>query len=478
MSSTTTLPTSSDLVQISPGLSYKPSMFNAHTRADDGSILLYNSLRGAHCAIPAKHEALGNKYLSAKGYTGPLEAMGQYLLQHGFIVEKTTDERGKWDVFYGLQQYRRDVFQLILLASEECNFRCVYCSQKFERGTMEPSVRAGVLKMVEARAPKLTNLDISWFGGEPLMGYEAIADLAPKLKAIADTHHLAYHSSMTTNAYLLTPERAEQLLEWGITDYQITVDGAAEDHDQHRPLAGGGSTYQTIIDNLVFMKSLDRQFNISLRINYAPTNIGGLDKFFEDCSRHFGNDQRFTIVFFPVERWGGPNDEHLDICGHNEVARVGSQLAEQAKSAGLNTRGPEDALQPNVVCYAARPYNMIVGADGKLMKCTVVLDTLKENIVGSLKDDGVPRLDYDALAKWVKPYYQDDTSCKKCFFLPSCHGASCPLPRITTGSRPCPSAKHSIQPALKAVWKHRGETVKRRTLERALDKPTVVGRTH
>jgi uncharacterized protein len=103
------------------------------------------------------------------------------------------------------------------------------------------------------------------------------------------------------------------------------------------------------------------------------------------------------------------------------------------------------------VCYAARPYNLIVGADGKLMKCTVVLDTMPDNVVGQIHEDGSIAVNEDRFAKWVKPYYRDDHMCNKCFYVPVCQGVSCPLPRLQTGERPCPPQKLEIQQTLKDV---------------------------
>src|SRR5439155_1263846 len=87
-------------------------------------------------------------------------------------------------------------------------------------------------------------------------------------------------------------------------------------------------------------------------------------------------------------------------------------------------------------CYAARPYNFIIGADGKIMKCTIALDTQDYNIVGHLTKDGRAEIDVDKLAKWVKPYFEEDSVCKRCYYVPVCQGFSCPLPRIETGDRP------------------------------------------
>ena len=106
---------------------------------------------------------------------------------------------------------------------------------------------------------------------------------------------------------------------------------------------------------------------------------------------------------------------------------------------------------PRAVPAAARPYNLIVGADGKLMKCTVVLDTMKDNVVGQIHPDGSLTVDEDRFAKWVKPYHRDDAMCNKCFFVPSCEGVSCPLPRLQSGERQCPTSKLEIQQTLRDV---------------------------
>src|SRR5262249_20711994 len=141
-----------------------------------------------------------------------------------------TNELQRVRMLYGNQQYRQDRQELILLASEECNFRCIYCYDTFPRSTMEPWVRSAIAKMVETRAPRLKEMDVSWFGGDPLLGYEAIEELGPQFVDIAEKHGIYYSSRITTNGYLLTPDKFENLLKWNVRHYQITVDGVQEDH--------------------------------------------------------------------------------------------------------------------------------------------------------------------------------------------------------------------------------------------------------
>jgi uncharacterized protein len=97
------------------------------------------------------------------------------------------------------------------------------------------------------------------------------------------------------------------------------------------------------------------------------------------------------------------------------------------------------------VCYAARPYNFIVGATGDLMKCTIDLDTQDHNIVGRLLPDGSLELDGDKMALWTEPAFERDAGCQRCHVLPACQGIHCPKIRIDDGKRPCTGARRTAK---------------------------------
>ena len=449
---------SEDLIQIE-GLEslreFVPSRFNARTVSDDGTLILYNSYTGAFSCFPQTIRRRVESMLSRKGTRTRLEGLLKYLYEGGFIVERGSNELERMRLLYGQTQYRRDRLELILLASEECNFRCVYCYETFPRGTMEKWVRDAVIRMVERRAPGLNVLALSWFGGEPLLGYEAIEDISRAVVETTQEHGVTYAANMTTNGYLLTPDVFKNLLKWKVTSYQITLDGMPETHDCKRPLKDGGHTFKRIFKNLKAMKSFNDDFVVNLRINFDRQNIPNLDKLMDLLKSQFGEDQRFKLRFYPVGRWGGPNDDKLEVCGlTGDEERQQLELLATAK--GLNTETKLQFMQPRTglgVCYAARPYNLIIGADGKIMKCTIVLDTADYNVMGYITPDGRADINVDKLARWVSPYFEDDETCKKCFYVPVCQGCSCPLERIESNERPCPGEKTKIAKTLKTLWK-------------------------
>jgi uncharacterized protein len=117
----------SDVPAAAPPEVWVPSRWNARTLDEEGHIILWNSNTGALCVFKRAHEPSLRRYLTKTGYSGPLDSVGSYLKERGFIVPQERNELRQFQYQFGQQHYRSDVFELILLASEDCNFRCKYC---------------------------------------------------------------------------------------------------------------------------------------------------------------------------------------------------------------------------------------------------------------------------------------------------------------------------------------------------------------
>lgn len=418
---------------------WMPSRYNIRAVAQDGRLVLWNSYRGTMSVFRADQRSTIEDLLSQKGFEAPQTGIVKYLHNRGFLVREGTDEYRRIQLGFGQQHYRTDLLQLILLASEDCNFRCQYCYEDFARGTMQSWVRSGIKKLVQKRAQVLRSLSISWFGGEPLYGFQAIEDLAPFFLEIAAEHSLSYSSTMTTNGYLLTPEIAEKLLSWKINSFQITIDGPPEYHDCSRPARDGSGTFSTIMENLKSLKQRSASFIVGVRFNYDSNNYLAAGRFLDILEREFRDDPRFKLRFRAVGQWGGPNDEQLQVCGADETARIELEMKAEARKRGLSlTDEIRDVKGMGAqVCYAARPYNFIVGASGKLMKCTIDLDKQDRNVIGYITEEGELEIDRDKFALWTEPAFEKDSKCQKCVVLPACQGTFCPLIRIESGASPC-----------------------------------------
>lgn len=435
-------------LRYTPGKRWVPSKFNARTVDDgDGRLMIWNTLTGGISEFLPQHRDAALALLSPEGTADAADPLAKHLIARGFLVPAGTDEDARFRMMFGHQHWRSDTLQLILLASEDCNFRCVYCYEKFKQGTMRPEVRRGVRALVERRVPQLRSMTVNWFGGEPLYGWEAIEELAPFFRDVARTNGFGLVQDMTTNGYLLTEERATRLLDWGCNQYQITIDGLAEDHDCKRVGRDGSPTYDVILDNLRSLRQRKAQFGVTIRVNFDQQNFLKLGPFLEALSEDFGGDPRFRLRFRSVGKWGGLNDDDLETCGVKDVRWVNDELRRQAVELGLHPEGGIEDLRfiGSQVCYAARPFNFVVGATGKLMKCTIVLDEMEENVVGRLTPEGNVELDDLRFARWVTPHFETDELCGSCYVLPGCQGAACPLTRIQSGERTCCGVKSELK---------------------------------
>jgi uncharacterized protein len=443
-------PVDSTLVQLryTPPQRWVPSRFNARTVGEDGRLVLWNTYSGAVSAFGARSREAVLARLSVRGVQEPLDKVATFLSERGYLVRENTNEMNQFRYLYGRQQWRQDVLQLILLASEDCNFRCVYCYEKFKNGTMLPEVRQGVRELLAHRAPTLKQIGISWFGGEPLYGWDAVEELSPFAHRIGREHGVPVTQNMTTNAYLLTEERATRLLEWGCTSYQITLDGLPDEHDCKRVGRDGSPTYGVILENLRSLAARkNAEYEVAIRVNFDQKNFLKLGPFIEALSADFGGDSRFQLRFRPVGKWGGDKDADLETCGRDEQRQVLEDVRRRAEEVDLRSEaGIRDYAKPGQqVCYAARPFNFIVGATGKLMKCTIALDEMDANVVGQLHPDGSMEVNHDRLSQWVTPHFESDTMCQSCYVLPVCQGAQCPLTRVEENRRSCAPVKSALK---------------------------------
>jgi uncharacterized protein len=206
--------------------------------------------------------------------------------------------------------------------------------------------------------------------------------------------------------------------------------------------------------NLIAMHKRTDNFKVILRVNFDKNTVPRIRRHIEAIKQALEGDPRFTMRFRAVGQWGGENDDKIAVCDHDGLD-LKREMEFAALLEGVPAETRKEWLQPQkdqIVCYAARPYSFIVGADGKLMKCTVALDKKDYNLVGILHPDGRPEIDLDKMASWIAPYFEEDEQCKRCFFLPACQSCSCPMMKIEDNTRPCPDDKDRIGATLEGIW--------------------------
>ena len=158
---------------------------------------------------------------------------------------------------------RSDILHLILLPTEQCNFRCTYCYERFGIGQMSCATQQAVCRLIQHRRD-LKRLQISWFGGEPLVAFRVVRHIAAFAQQFCQDTGIEYQSDMTTNGYLLDTVRAQELLDLAVADFQVSLDGDREEHDRTRIQVDGRGSFDRIMENLKAMVRMDRQFSMGV----------------------------------------------------------------------------------------------------------------------------------------------------------------------------------------------------------------------
>ncbi len=286
---------------------------------------------------------------------------------------------------------------LVLFSTERCNFRCHYCYEDFRLSRMPPPVVQGIKRLLDVRVPDLCRLDLSWFGGEPLVALDVVREIMAHVQDLRTRHPaVQVDSDMTTNGDLLSPGTAEELIRLGVMHYQITLDGVEPDHDAVRKRPNGRGTFAQVWESLVALKDQRLPFSVIVRIHVTRANAERLPELLTECAQAFAHDARFSFFIRPLERLGGVNDPILPVLdGHNGHETI-AVLRHRAEELGLYAAPP-----PPPICYAAMATSWVIRANGDLNKCTVAL-TDSRNRVGRINPDGTLVLDPGRLAPWLQ----------------------------------------------------------------------------
>lgn len=137
----------------------------------------------------------------------------------------------------------------LLLVSERCNLRCVYCyGRAGGDGRLMPweIARAAVdLLVANARAAGSPTIEVGFHGGgEPTANWEVLTRSVGHARAATAGAGLQLRTSICTNGALAV-ERARWIAE-RIDSVTVSIDGPPELHDRQRPAAGGGGSFEQV----------------------------------------------------------------------------------------------------------------------------------------------------------------------------------------------------------------------------------------
>lgn len=140
---------------------------------------------------------------------------------------------------------------LCLLVAHTCNLNCSYCfaSQgKFHgsEGLMDFETARRAIDFLVENSGSRRNLEVDFFGGEPLINFEVCKKTVEYARSIEKAHNKNFRFTLTTNGVNLTDE----VIEWANREcYNVvlSLDGRKEVNDRFRVDRAGNGSYDRIV---------------------------------------------------------------------------------------------------------------------------------------------------------------------------------------------------------------------------------------
>ncbi|HNW31278.1 MAG TPA: radical SAM protein [Caldisericia bacterium] len=456
----------------------KESMYNIWMEGDNGAKLCYNAFASGFAELDKETYKFFMKCASKKidpnNFTDKEKESYEQFKKGGMLVEETLNEQDRVKLKFLQSTYSPNSLGYTLLPTMACNFKCTYCFEEQKPVSMSREVIDKIKEMTtEAfKSSYLEYFAITWFGGEPLLGYDTVIELSDFFINLCNERKVKYSSHMISNCWLLDKEKAKALSERKVTHIQATIDGPPDIHNQRRVLRGGGPTFDRIVQNVLEASEF---IPIAVRVNVDKEIAKDFTPLFDSIKILAGKK---NISIYP----GLLTSEATKAC-----ASVENMCLNVQEYAEVLTKFYQSAIEKNLgfswyvrsmssSCCATRPTSTVICPDGSLVRCWNQVGQEKESY-GNIMD--MKAINGENYFKWVLFNPFDKEECDGCVFMPCCL-ANCPakwLPMTTDFTQTdrklekCASYKYNIKDLLKITYaEKKKEAQKKQEEEKAAQK--------
>ena len=165
---------------------------------------------------------------------------------------------------------------LCLHIAHTCNLNCSYCfaSQgKYhgDRAVMSFEVGKQALDFLVANSGHRHNLEVDFFGGEPLMNFQVVKDLVAYARSIEKEHNKNFRFTLTTNGVLIDDDVIE-FANREMSNVVLSLDGRKEVHDRYRVDYAGHGSWEKIVPKFQKLVEARNGQNYYMRGTFTHAN--------------------------------------------------------------------------------------------------------------------------------------------------------------------------------------------------------------
>ena len=176
-----------------------------------------------------------------------------------------------------VKQRKTVVKALCLHIAHDCNLACRYCfAEEGEyhgrRALMSYEVGKKALDFLIKNSGNRRNLEVDFFGGEPLMNWQVVKDLVAYGREQEKIHNKHFRFTITTNGVLLNDE-IQEFVNKEMDNVVLSLDGRKEINDQMRPFRNGKGSYDLIVPKFQKLAESRNQEKYYIRGTFTRNNL-------------------------------------------------------------------------------------------------------------------------------------------------------------------------------------------------------------
>ncbi len=316
---------------------------------------------------------------------------------------------------------------LCLHIAHDCNLACKYCfAEEGEyhgrRALMSYEVGKKALDFLVKNSGNRVNLEVDFFGGEPLMNWQVVKDLVAYGRSLEEPFHKKFRFTLTTNGVLLNDEVLE-FVNREMSNVVLSIDGRKEIHDLMRPFRKGQGSYDLIVPKFQKVANSRNQMNYYVRGTFTRNNLDFSRDVMHLADLGFQQISVEPVVAQPTDDYA-LREEDIPVL-LEEYDRLAVELLKRKKEGrGVNffhfmidLEGGPCVAKRLSGCGSGTEY-LAVTPWGDLYPCHQFVG--KEEFLMGNVDEGITRTDIRDEFKTCNVYAKE--KCKNCFAKFYCSG--------------------------------------------------------
>lgn len=216
-----------------------------------------------------------------------------------------------------------EVKAMCLHVAHVCNLTCDYCfasqgEYHGERALMSFEVGKQALDFLVANSGKRRNLEVDFFGGEPLMNWEVVKQLVAYGRSLEEPHNKKFRFTLTTNGVLVDDEVIE-FANREMNNVVMSMDGRKEVHDRLRRNRAGHGSYDTIVPKFQKFAKLRGDKEYYVRGTFTHNNVDFTNDIFHLADLGFDQLSMEPVVCEPGDPYALTEEDLPKIMEQYEI---------------------------------------------------------------------------------------------------------------------------------------------------------------